>query len=105
MTLKVALKKKGFDCHLQRIGLHECMIHMFGILMMIWLQICSPFKDDLLQHTQSDLQSSLDTYPFEDAYLFYEDFQPLCSDFDRHQVMASPKKSEVHTTKHEVLSC
>jgi hypothetical protein len=34
----------------------------------------SPFEDDLLQHTQDDLQSSLDAYPFEDSYLFYEDF-------------------------------
>jgi hypothetical protein len=31
--------------------------------------------------------------------LFHEDFQPLCSDFDRHQVMASQGHSEVHTTK------
>jgi hypothetical protein len=53
----------------------------------------------LLQHTQDDLQSSLDTYPFEDADLFHEDFHSLCSDFDRHQVMASPKQIKVRTTK------
>jgi hypothetical protein len=39
-----------------------------------------PFEDDLSQHTQSDLQSSFGAYPFEDADLFYEEFQPLCSD-------------------------
>jgi hypothetical protein len=60
-----------------------------------------PFEDDLSQHTQGDLWSSLDMYPFGDADLFYEDFHPLCSDFDRHQVMASPGHSEVHTTKHK----
>jgi hypothetical protein len=43
-----------------------------------------PFEDDLSQYTQSDIQSSLDTYSFEDTDFFYEDFQPLCSDFDRH---------------------
>ena len=58
-----------------------------------------PFEDDLSQHTQSDLQSSLDTYAFEDADLIYEEFQPLCSYFDRHQVMANPKQSKVCTTK------
>jgi hypothetical protein len=35
MTLRVALRAKGVDFHLQRNGLHACMIHMFGILMMI----------------------------------------------------------------------
>jgi hypothetical protein len=39
-----------------------------------------PFEDDLMQH-------------FQDA------FQPPYSDFDRHQVVAHPKKSKVHTTK------
>jgi hypothetical protein len=37
-----------------------------------------PFKDDLLQHFQGDFQSSLrscDADPFQDADLFYEDFQ------------------------------
>jgi hypothetical protein len=33
-----------------------------------------PFKDELFPHTQSDFQSSLDAYPFEDANLFYKDF-------------------------------
>jgi hypothetical protein len=41
-----------------------------------------PFEDDLSDHTQSDFQLSLDAYAFEDADLFYEDFQPLHSDFD-----------------------
>jgi hypothetical protein len=57
------------------------------------------FEDNLSHHTQCDFQSSLDAYPFEDADFFNEDFQPLCSDFDRHQVVASPKQSEVSTTK------
>jgi hypothetical protein len=39
-----------------------------------------PFKDDLTQ-------------------CFQDDFQPSCSDFDRHQVVACPKQSKVHTTK------
>jgi hypothetical protein len=54
-----------------------------------------------LQHTQDDLQSSLDTYPFEDADLFHEDFHSSYSDFDRHQVVARPKHSKVHATKHK----
>jgi hypothetical protein len=41
-----------------------------------------PFKDELSQHTRSDIQLSFGTYPFEDADLFYEDFQPLCLDFE-----------------------
>jgi hypothetical protein len=39
-----------------------------------------PFEDDLSQHFQGDFQLSLrgcDAYPFKDAYLFYEDFQPF----------------------------
>jgi hypothetical protein len=52
-----------------------------------------PFKDDPIKHFQDDFWPSLDTYPFEDAYLFYEKFYPLCSDFDRHQVVVSPRKS------------
>jgi hypothetical protein len=32
---------------------------------------------------------------------FHDDFQPPYSYFDRHQVMALPKQSEVHTTKHK----
>jgi hypothetical protein len=39
-----------------------------------------PFKDDLTQH-------------------FQDDFQSPYSDFDRHQVVASPKQFEVRTTK------
>jgi hypothetical protein len=58
-----------------------------------------PFEDDLSQHTQSDLQSSFGTYPFEDADLFYEDFQPLCSDFEEYQDMATSEQSEVHSSK------
>jgi hypothetical protein len=40
-------------------------------------------------------------HPFEDdlTQRFQDDFQPPYSDFDRHQVMACPNKSEVHTTK------
>jgi hypothetical protein len=53
----------------------------------------------LSQHTEGDLWSSLDIYPFGDVDLFGEDFQPLRLDFDRHWVMASPWHSEVHTTK------
>jgi hypothetical protein len=41
----------------------------------------TPFEDDLLQHTQDYIQSSLDAYPFEDADSFYEKFGPLCSVF------------------------
>jgi hypothetical protein len=63
-----------------------------------------PFEDDLSQHTQSDLQSSFGTYPFEDADLFYEDFQPLCSDFEEYQDMATSEQSEVHSSKQEVFS-
>jgi hypothetical protein len=90
---------KGLSCHHQRIwfSYYDSYIWKPGDDMVTDLFI--PFKDDLSQHTQSDLQSSLDTYPFEDADLFYEEFQPLCSDFDRHQVVANPKQSEVHTTK------
>jgi hypothetical protein len=62
-----------------------------------------PFEDDLSQYTHDDSQPSLescDEYPFGDSDLFYEDFQPpSCSDFDGHQVMASPEQSEAHTTK------
>jgi hypothetical protein len=50
-----------------------------------------PFEDDLSQHTQSDLQSSFGTYPFEDAYFFYEDFQPLCSYFEEYRDVATSK--------------
>jgi hypothetical protein len=32
---------EGLKCHLQRTGLHTCMIQIFGSLVMIWLQICS----------------------------------------------------------------
>jgi hypothetical protein len=49
-----------------------------------------PFKDDPSQHFQGDFQSSLgscDADPFEDADLFYEDFQPL----DEHQDVAIPE--------------
>jgi hypothetical protein len=60
-----------------------------------------PFEDDLSQYTHDDFQSSLgscDSYPFGDSDLFYEYFQPpLCSNFDGHQVMASPEQSETHT--------
>ena len=48
-----------------------------------------PFEDDLSQHTQTDLHSSFGTYPFGDVDLFYEDFQPLCSDFEEYQDMAT----------------
>jgi hypothetical protein len=48
-----------------------------------------PFEDDLSQHTHSDLQSSFGTYPFEDAYLFYEEFQSLCLDFEEYQDVAT----------------
>jgi hypothetical protein len=41
MKLREALKKKGFIYHRQRTSLHTCMIHIFGNLVMIWLQICS----------------------------------------------------------------
>jgi hypothetical protein len=58
-----------------------------------------PFEDHLLLHTQDDLQSSLDTYHFEDADLFHEDFHSLCIDFERHQVAARPKQSKDSTTK------
>ena len=42
------------------------------------------FEDNLSQHTQSDLQSSFGTYPFDDVDLFYEDFQPLCLDLKEY---------------------
>jgi hypothetical protein len=58
-----------------------------------------PFEDDLSQHTQSDLQSSFGAYPFEDADLFYEDFQPLCSYFEEYQDVATSEQSEVHSSK------
>jgi hypothetical protein len=40
-------------------------------------------------------------HPFEDdlTQCFQDDFQPPYSYFDRHQVVAHPKKSKVHTTK------
>jgi hypothetical protein len=41
MTLRVALRKRGLKFHLQRVVLHACMINVFGILVMIWLHICS----------------------------------------------------------------
>jgi hypothetical protein len=59
-----------------------------------------PFEDDLSQHTLGDIQSSLNIYPFGDADLFCEDFQPFCSDFVTHRVAASPRHFEVHTAKH-----
>jgi hypothetical protein len=42
-------------------------------------------------------------HPFEDDLMqrFRDDFQPPYSDFDRHQVVAYPKRSKVHTTKHK----
>jgi hypothetical protein len=62
-----------------------------------------PFEDNLSQYAHDDSQPSLescDEYPFGDPGLFYEDSQPpLCSDFDRHQVVASPEQSEAHATK------
>jgi hypothetical protein len=42
-------------------------------------------------------------HPFEDdlTQRFQDDFQPPYSFLYRHQVVARPKKSEVHTTKHK----
>jgi len=61
------------------------------------------FEDDLSQHTHDDSQPSLqsrDEYPFGDSDLFYEDFEPpSCSNFDGHQVVASPEHSGAHATK------
>jgi hypothetical protein len=61
------------------------------------------FKDDRLHHFQGDFQSSLgtcDAYPFGDADLFYEDFQPPSSLIsDEHQDMVIPEKSKAHSTK------
>jgi hypothetical protein len=54
------------------------------------------FKDDPTQHFQDDFCPSLGSC---DADLFCEDFQPLCSDIDRDQVVANPGHSEVQTTK------
>jgi hypothetical protein len=55
-----------------------------------------PFKDDLSQHTQGDIQSSFgicDAYPLGDTYLFYEKSQPPSpSDIDGHEYMAIPKQ-------------
>jgi hypothetical protein len=48
------------------------------------MDLFCPFEDDLWQH---DIHSSFNTYPFEDAYLFYEDSRPLCSDFEDYQDM------------------
>jgi hypothetical protein len=59
----------------------------------------SPFEDNLSHHTQSGFHSSLDAHPFEDVDLFYKDFQPLCLDFDRYEVVASPRQSSFHSTK------
>jgi hypothetical protein len=61
-------------------------------------RVITPFKDDLSQH---DLHSSFNTYPFEDAYLIYEDSQPLCSDFEDYQDMATAEQSEIHPSKHK----
>jgi hypothetical protein len=67
---------------------------------MTWLHICStPSRMTWSEHTQSNLQSSFGAYPFEDAYLFYEDFQPLCLDFEEYQDVAISGKSEVHYSK------
>jgi hypothetical protein len=38
-----------------------------------------PFEDDLSQH---DIHLSFNTYPFEDSYLSYENYQTLCSYFE-----------------------
>jgi hypothetical protein len=40
-------------------------------------------------------------HPFEDNLMqrFQDNFQPSCSNFDRHQVVACPKQSKVHSTK------
>jgi hypothetical protein len=72
----------------------------------IWLpgddmvtNLLHPFEDELSQHTQSDLQSSFSTHPFEDADLFYEDLQPLCSYFKEYQDMSISEHSEVHSSK------
>jgi hypothetical protein len=46
-----------------------------------------PFEDNLSYHTQSDFHSSLDAHPFEDV----EVFRPLCSNFDRYQVIVEEK--------------
>jgi hypothetical protein len=35
MTLRVALRQRGLKCHLQRTGIHVCMIQIFSVLMMI----------------------------------------------------------------------
>jgi alpha-ketoglutarate-dependent taurine dioxygenase len=64
------------------------------------MDLFHPFEDDT-QHFQDDFRPSLDTYPFEDADMFYEYFQPLCSDFDntrtwppqRNQRFILPNKS------------
>jgi hypothetical protein len=56
-----------------------------------------PFDDDLMQHFHDDFQWP--SHVSYDAYLFCEDFQPSCLDFDRHQVMASSGHSKVHTKK------
>jgi hypothetical protein len=58
-----------------------------------------PFEDDLSHHTQSDPRSSFGTYPFEDAYLFYEEFQLLCLDFEEYHEIATSEQSESHSSK------
>jgi hypothetical protein len=49
-----------------------------------------PFEDDLSQH---DLHSSFNTYPFEDAYLIYDNSQPLSSYFEDYQDVDSVEQS------------
>jgi hypothetical protein len=76
------------------------MIHMFGILMMIWLHICSVHsRMTCHKHFQGDFQSSLgscDADPFGDADLFYEDFQPPSSSIlDEHQDVAIPRNQNL----------
>jgi hypothetical protein len=94
-TLKVALKKKSLSCLLQE-DWSSCVYdsNVWQLDDDMVTDLFRPFKDDLSQHTQGDLQSSFgscDAYPFGDTYFFYENFQPPSPpDLDRYQYMAIP---------------
>jgi hypothetical protein len=61
----------------------------------LFLQLDGPYM------CQTDDMVTYLFHPFKDdlTQCFQDDFQPPYSNFDRHQVVARPKKSDAHATK------
>jgi hypothetical protein len=94
------LRHRGLGFHHHRSGAHTYMIQIVGNLVMIWLHICSTPS---IMTCHNILRGILDHHLvhtlFEDAYLFYEDFQPLCIDFEEYQDMDTSEQSNINSSK------